>query len=81
MRLVGAYEAKTHLSQLLDEVAEGATITITKHGVPVAVLAPPPDAKVVSAAEAVEKWRRYRAEHNLALGDLSIRELLDEGRM
>ena len=41
MRQVGAYEAKTHLPRLLDEVAAGATITITKHGVPVALLVPP----------------------------------------
>ena len=40
MRTIGAYEAKTHLPRLLDEVAGGAIITITKHGQPVAVLVP-----------------------------------------
>ena len=51
---VGAYEAKTHLSSLLDRVAQGETITITKHGVPVAELRPvesrvrPPTADVVA---------------------------------
>ena len=29
MTTVGAYEAKTHLSRLLDEAAAGETITIT----------------------------------------------------
>ena len=29
MRSVGAYEAKTHLPRLLDEVAAGETITLT----------------------------------------------------
>ena len=38
---IGAYEAKTHLPRLLDEVEKGERITITKHGVPVAVLVPP----------------------------------------
>ena len=38
MKTVGSYEAKTHLPRLLDEVAAGETITITKHGVPVATL-------------------------------------------
>jgi len=38
---VGAFEAKTHLSRLLDEVAGGETIYITKHGKQVAELRPP----------------------------------------
>ncbi len=43
MKTVGAYDAKTHLAQLLDEVAAGETITITRRGVPVARLVPPSD--------------------------------------
>jgi prevent-host-death family protein len=38
---VGAFEAKTHLSRLLDQVAGGETIFITKHGKRVAELRPP----------------------------------------
>ena len=38
---VGAFQAKTHLSRLLDEVAGGETIHITKHGKRVAELRPP----------------------------------------
>ncbi len=37
---VGAFEAKTHLSELLARVEEGEQITITKHGRPVARLTP-----------------------------------------
>jgi prevent-host-death family protein len=37
---VGAFEAKTHLSELLAKVEEGEEITITKHGRPVARLIP-----------------------------------------
>lgn len=40
MRTVGAYEAKTHLPRLLDEVERGGEITITRHGRPVARLVP-----------------------------------------
>ena len=40
MAEVGSYEAKTHLSGLLDRVERGERITITRHGVPVAVLVP-----------------------------------------
>jgi len=37
---VGAYEAKTHLPRLLEQVEAGETITITKHGREVAKLVP-----------------------------------------
>ena len=40
MAEVGAYEAKTKLSELLERVARGEHIVITKHGIPVAILAP-----------------------------------------
>ncbi len=35
---VGAFEAKTHLSRLLDEVEAGALVRISRHGRVVAVL-------------------------------------------
>jgi prevent-host-death family protein len=38
---VGAFEAKTHLSRLLDQVQEGGVVYITRHGKPVARLMPP----------------------------------------
>ncbi len=37
---VGAFDAKTHLSRLLDEVEQGASIVITRHGKRVAELVP-----------------------------------------
>ena len=40
MTTIGAYEAKTNLSRLLDEVAAGRTVTITRHGHPIARLVP-----------------------------------------
>jgi prevent-host-death family protein len=41
MASVGVYEAKTHLPRLLDRGAGGEVITITRHGIPVAILHPP----------------------------------------
>jgi prevent-host-death family protein len=38
MKHVGIFEAKTHLSNLVDEVAQGEEIVITRHGKPVAKL-------------------------------------------
>lgn len=40
MRQVGAFEAKTHLSDLLAAVEAGEEITITRRGRPVARLVP-----------------------------------------
>lgn len=41
MRTVPTTEAKAKLNALLAEVASGATVTITSHGKPVAVLTKP----------------------------------------
>jgi prevent-host-death family protein len=37
---IGAYDAKTRLSELLDRVEKGEQIVITRHGKPVARLVP-----------------------------------------
>ena len=39
-RTVGAFEAKTRLSQLLEEASRGRTIIITRRGRPIAELRP-----------------------------------------
>ncbi len=78
MRTVGSYEAKTHLPRLLDAVANGDSVTITKHGVPVARLVPlegkvQPDVREVIAA-------LLEFQKGKTLGDVTIRELVEEGR-
>lgn len=78
MRTVGAYEAKTHLSQLLDEVERGETITITRHGVPVAELVPPSVSRQKKVAAILEEMREL--SRGVTLGDMTIRELIEEGR-
>ncbi len=80
MQTVGAYEAKTHLGQLLDAVARGETITITKHGVPVAMLVPPsPEAVHPDINAMMDAWLEVRK--GITLGDdLTIREMIEEGR-
>ena len=40
MEMIGAYEAKTHLGRLLERVARGEHLIITRHGKPVAQLIP-----------------------------------------
>lgn len=80
MRSVGAYEAKTHLPKLLEAVQQGETIVITRHGKEVAHLVPPPDKSAkADPAAAVAKWKQTRKD--IRLGDLKIRDLIDEGRL
>ncbi len=75
---VGAYEAKTHLPQLLERVAKGERITITKHGVPIAVLVPASAREQVDVRAAVEEMKKFRKGRSL--GGLTIREMVEEGR-
>jgi prevent-host-death family protein len=76
---VGAYQAKTHLSELLEQVEAGEEITITKHGAPVAKLVPV--RKETSAEERAAAIERIRElAKGLSLGGLKIKDLISEGR-
>lgn len=75
---VGAFEAKTHLSALLDRVAGGEEVVITKHGKPVARLVGASDLDRTRATDAVEKLKALRKA--TTLGGLSWKSLRDEGR-
>lgn len=77
--VVGAYEAKTHLSDLLERVEAGQEITITRHGSPIAKLVPV--AKKATASERAAAIQRIRTlGKNLSLSGLTIRGLLEQGR-
>ncbi|WP_337287746.1 type II toxin-antitoxin system prevent-host-death family antitoxin [Candidatus Methylomirabilis sp.] len=78
MDTVGAYEAKTHLSDLLERVAKVEKITITKHGVPVATLQPADPVKKTPVREIIGQPKRFRSGHRLR--GLSIRTLIEEDR-
>jgi prevent-host-death family protein len=76
---VGAYEAKTHFSELLEKVAAGEEFTITRHGTPIARLVP--IAQEHSRHErraAIERITALR--ERLSLDGLEIRDLIREGR-
>ncbi len=77
MKSVGAYEAKTHLPELLSEVAAGQSVVITKHGVPVAKLVPAirqptPPREVIDALR--------DARRGVLLSGLPLRDLINEWR-
>jgi prevent-host-death family protein len=76
---VGAYQAKTHFSQLLEQVEAGKEIVITKHGLPVAKLVP--IKKKLTAEDRrkiIDAWKNHPDKPTL--GGLKIRDLINEGR-
>jgi prevent-host-death family protein len=77
MKQVGVYEAKTHLPRLLEQVEAGETITITRHGKPVAKLVPI-EPRRRSIDETIEEIKKFRKGNRL--DGLSVRELIDYGR-
>ncbi|MFP3868706.1 MAG: type II toxin-antitoxin system Phd/YefM family antitoxin [Desulfobacteraceae bacterium] len=79
MPQVGAYEAKTCLAQLLEQVARGKEIIITKHGVPVAVLVPVAGFRSPDPKAAVAAIKALRRGHRLA--GLPLRQVIEEGRL
>ncbi len=78
METIRAFEAKTHLAEILDRVERGESLTITRHGKPVAQLVPVAAAQKGSRADAIRELRGFGKGHRL--DGLSIRELIDEGR-
>lgn len=79
MEKIGAFEAKTHLAALLDRVAKGEKITITRHGIPAAVLVPVIEAEAeLSHQEIVQGMRALRKRGKP--GKMSVREMINEGR-
>jgi prevent-host-death family protein len=78
METVGAYEAKTHLTRLLERVAKGERTTITKHGVPAATLPPADSAKRRPVRDVIDRLKRFRRGHRLE--GLSIPDMIEEGR-
>ena len=79
MREIGAFEAKNKLGTLLDWVAGGEEVLITRRGKPAARLVP--------AEPGIDRTGARRAADNIrarsvgaSLGGLKIKDLVDEGR-
>ena len=77
-----AADAKAHFSQLLSRAEAGEEITISRHGAPVAKLVPICGKLMVAERRARRQaYVTWRDVHGPTLGsDVTIRELIDEGR-
>lgn len=80
---VGAFEAKTKFSELLEQVSNGAEVTITKHERPVAKLVPFEKKSNVELEELFRQMDEFRSAHPLnpkGLPKLNYRDLIEGGR-
>jgi prevent-host-death family protein len=74
MKTVGSFEAKTHLSSLLDQVSHGQSFLITKRGKPVASLSP---ITAPGASGPRDSIRDFRQQFAGSLGRFSQREIAE----
>jgi prevent-host-death family protein len=79
MKSIGMSEAKTLLSELLDRVARGERITITRHGVPAALLVPVTETtRKLTHQGIVDGMRALRKR--VKPSKMSVREMVNEAR-
>jgi prevent-host-death family protein len=81
--IVGAFEAKTKFSELLERVRQGEEITITRHDKPIARLVPAGRSSASDVKEAfgrMDEIHRRTQSVSVRRGKLSYRQLIEEGR-
>jgi prevent-host-death family protein len=78
MKEVGTFEAKTHLSALLDEVEQGAEVVITRRGVAVARLVPANAPRSRALGDPIARAKAFAKQQTL--GRVSWKVLRDKGR-
>jgi prevent-host-death family protein len=80
MAEVGLFQAKTHLSKLVERVERGEEVTLTRRGRPVARLVPPAAPRPSEDEIADLTAELKRLAEGQRLDGLSLRELIEEGR-
>lgn len=84
MAKVTAFEAKTRFGELLDRVANGEEVVITRHGKPVARLVPEGTPRLDDVRRAVAGLRelqdQIRRRYKAKLSNGEVRSAIDEGR-
>ena len=84
MAKVTAFEAKTRFGELLERVAKGEEVVITRHGKAVARLVPEGAQRLDEVRRAVSGLRelqnRIRRRSRAKLSDREVRSAIEEGR-
>ena len=81
MEQVGVFDAKVHLSQLVERANRGETIVITRNGRPMAKLTSADSglASKLTCDEGLDALRDIRTRSKLS-PDLTIKQMIEEGR-
>ena len=77
---IGAFEAKTHFSRILEEVEKGKDYVVTKRGKPVAKIIPFQEEPEMSRMDVLELFQELRKKYRGKPGDFNIKEAIEEGR-
>jgi prevent-host-death family protein len=85
MAKVTAFEAKTRFGELLERVARGEEVVITRHDKPVARLIPEGATRLDDVRRSVEGLRdlqqQIRRRTRGRLSDRQVRDAIEEGRL
>ncbi len=74
---IGAFEAKTKLSELLRETEQGRSFRILRRGKEVARLVPPERFEESDLKNCLERFREIRSR---VKGTVKVKDLIKEGR-
>ena len=77
---IGVYDLKNQLSAVLEEVLDGREVTVTKHGRPIARIAPITSPGRVERVAAISALHALGSRVRRSADDVTVRELIDEGR-
>ena len=83
MREIGAFDAKTHLSQLLDRASHGESFAITKHGRVIAFLTPASNKPIIAIHDIIAgimKLRKKIARRGVKMTLKEVDTLKKSGR-
>lgn len=78
MKEIGVFEAKTHLPKLLEQVVNGEQYTITKHGVPIAMLVPISTSRTRNLDMVIDKLKHLHTD--LGIKGLTAKQARESGR-
>lgn len=87
MITVTAWEAKNRFGKLLDRVARGEEVVVTRHDKPVARMVPEGGRKLSAVRQAVAELQqlqgriRARTKGRASLANAEVRSAIEEGRL
>jgi len=77
---IGAFEAKTHFSHIIERAEYGEDFIITRRGKPVAKIIPFVQEKEMTRKEAMAKLTEMRKLYRGKPGSFDVRKAIEDGR-